>query len=156
MVCFFFQRRRSVMGVWQNHWRLALQLLAVSTGLGSLQSVRGQCFGGVETYEKTSGTTVACDVPGTSCTSKGLLTQPDTSVTRDCIAICKQSAKCNSFTVGKNSSVTILLNKRLVRTKHRRPYFYYFPLSNIRPPSNSRPDGDLVRKKLRDQAEIRD
>ena len=96
-----FQRRRSVMGVWQNHWRLALQLLAVSTGLGSLQSVRGQCFGGVETYEKTSGTTVACDVPGTSCTSKGLLTQPDTSVTRDCIAICKQSAKCNSFTVGK-------------------------------------------------------
>ena len=97
-----FQRRRSVMGVWQNHWRLALQLLAVSTGLGSLQSVRGQCFGGVETYEKTSGTTVACDVPGTSCTSKGLLTQPDTSVTRDCIAICKQSAKCNSFTFGKN------------------------------------------------------
>ena len=100
-VSFVFQRRRSVMGVWQNHWRLALQLLAVS-GLGPVSLVRGQCFGGVETYEKTSGTTVACDVPGTSCTSKGLLTQPDTSVTRDCIAICKQSANCNSFTVGKN------------------------------------------------------
>ena len=113
------------MGVWQNHWRLVLQLLAVSTGLGSLQSVRGQCFGGVETYEKTSGTTVACDVPGTSCTSKGLLTQPDTSVTRDCIAICKQSAKCNSFTVGKNYA----------HCKVENPIFriYYVP-SNERDP----------------------
>ena len=33
----------------------------------------GQCFGGVETYEKTSGTTVLCD---SGCTSQGLLSQP--------------------------------------------------------------------------------
>ena len=61
--------------------------------------VSAQCFGGVETYEKTSGTTVVC--AENECTSRGLLTQPDTSVTRDCIAICKQSSNCNSFTVGK-------------------------------------------------------
>jgi hypothetical protein len=59
--------------------------------------VSAQCFGGVETYEKTSGTTVVC--AENECTSRGLLTQPDTSVTRDCIAICKQSSNCNSFTV---------------------------------------------------------
>ena len=62
--------------------------------------VSAQCFGGVETYEKTSGTTVVC--AENECTSRGLLTQPDTSVTRDCIAICKQSSNCNSFTVGKS------------------------------------------------------
>ena len=59
---------------------------------------QGQCFGGVETYEKTSGTTVLCD---SGCSSQGLLSQPDTSVTRDCIAICKQTGACNSFTVGE-------------------------------------------------------
>jgi len=68
-------------------------------GLGLLflpSSVQGQCFGGVETYEKTSGTTVLCT---SDCTSQGLLSQPDTSVTRDCIAICKQTSSCISFTV---------------------------------------------------------
>ena len=32
--------------------------------------------------------------------AQGLLSQPDTSVTRDCIAICKQTSSCISFTVG--------------------------------------------------------
>ena len=88
-----FQRRRCI-GIWQNHLRLVVAAALVS-------GAAGQCFGGVETYEKTSGTTVVCD-EGASCTSKGLLTQPDTSVTRDCIAICKQSGNCNSFTVGRS------------------------------------------------------
>ena len=67
--------------------------------LSQASSSNGQCFGGVETYEKTAGTTVVCD--GEDCVTRGPLTQPDTSVTRDCIAICKQSAACNSFTVGE-------------------------------------------------------
>ena len=41
------------------------------------------------------------------CTSQGLLSQPDTSVTRDCIAICKQTSSCTSFTVGE----ILLINK---------------------------------------------
>ena len=47
-----------------------------------------------ETSEKTSGTTVLCD---SGCSSQGLLSQPDTSVTRDCIAICKQTGKSPKF-----------------------------------------------------------
>ena len=35
------------------------------------------------------------------CTSRGLLAQPESAVTRDCIAICKQSSTCTSFTVGE-------------------------------------------------------
>ena len=46
-----------------------------------------------------SGTTVMCETP--FCNPRVLLTQPDQSVTRDCIAICKQSSACSSFTVGK-------------------------------------------------------
>ncbi len=69
-------------------------------------NANGQCsFGGVETYEKTSGTTVMCDSGDGGgdggCTSRGLLAQPESAVTRDCIAICKQSSTCTSFTVGE-------------------------------------------------------
>lgn len=73
-------------------------LLSIFFSINS--SVSGQCFGGVETYEKTAGTTVICSAAD-GCNSRGLLTQPDTSVTRDCIAICKQSSACNIFTVGE-------------------------------------------------------
>jgi len=69
--------------------------------LGYATQASAQCFGGVETYEKTSGTTVLCD---SDCTSQGLLSQPDTSVTRDCIAICKQTSSCISFTVDYQNS----------------------------------------------------
>lgn len=54
-----------------------------------------QCFGGVETYEKTAGTAFA------SVTNlQGLVSQPGTAVTRDCAALCKQTATCAAFTVG--------------------------------------------------------
>ena len=86
-----FQRHRWPPNIWVHLLLLGVTLL--------VPGVSGQCFGGVETYEKTSGTTVLCD---NGCTSQGLLSQPDTSVTRDCIAICKQTSSCTSFTVGKN------------------------------------------------------
>ena len=54
-----------------------------------------QCFGGVETYEKTAG------VAFTSVSNlQGLVSQPGTAVTRDCAALCKQTATCAAFTVG--------------------------------------------------------
>ena len=110
---FFFQRHRRTTYIW---YHLLPTLLTLSNYVNS------QCFGGVETYEKTSGmyknfvkssalylhflftfcfsgTTVMCETP--FCNPRVLLTQPDTSVTRDCIAICKQSSACSSFTVGK-------------------------------------------------------
>ena len=87
---FFLQRHRRTTYIW---YHLLPTLLSLSN------HVNGQCFGGVETYEKTSGTTVMCEAP--FCNPRILLTQPDTSVTRDCIAICKQSSACTSFTVGK-------------------------------------------------------
>jgi hypothetical protein len=90
-----FQRHRRTPNLW-NH--LLPTVLAIALSIES--SASGQCFGGVETYEKTAGTTVVCTA-GDGCNSRGLLTQPDTSVTRDCIAICKQSSACNVFTVGK-------------------------------------------------------
>jgi hypothetical protein len=75
--------------------------------------VAGQCFGGVETYEKTAGTTVLCSA-SEGCNSRGLLTQPDTSVTRDCIAICKQSSACNIFTVGEFYSFSSYVTSFLI------------------------------------------
>ena len=120
---FFFQRHRRTTYIW---YHLLPTLLTLSNYVNS------QCFGGVETYEKTSGiyycigiyqcfkkkfvkssalylhflftfcfsgTTVMCETP--FCNPRVLLTQPDQSVTRDCIAICKQSSACSSFTVGK-------------------------------------------------------
>ena len=76
------------------------------TFLGLLAQANSQCFGGVETYEKTSGTTVMCD-NASECNIRGLVTQEDTSVTRDCIAICKQSSACTTFTVGKYIIISI-------------------------------------------------
>ncbi|CAB4063246.1 unnamed protein product [Lepeophtheirus salmonis] len=42
--------------------------------------------------------------PNFSCKTRGLLSQPDTSVTRDCINICKQSSSCKAFSVDYKSS----------------------------------------------------
>ena len=91
-----FQRHRWPPNIWVH-----LLVLGFAGQLVSLAD--GQCFGGVETYEKTSGTTVLCDA---GCTSQGLLSQPDTAVTRDCIAICKQTSSCSSFTVGESSVIS--------------------------------------------------
>lgn len=55
-----------------------------------------QCFGGVETYEKTAGTSFA-----TVTNLQGLVSQPGTAVTRDCAALCKQTPTCAAFTVGQ-------------------------------------------------------
>ena len=57
----------------------------------------GQCFGGVETYEKTVGVNFAV-----TTNIQGLVSQPGTAVTRDCAALCKQTANCAAFAVGKH------------------------------------------------------
>lgn len=54
----------------------------------------GQCFGGVETYEKTTGMALSDGDP------QGLLHQPGAAVTRDCTAVCRQSPTCKAFSVG--------------------------------------------------------
>ena len=93
-----FQRHRRSPHIWYH--LLPTLLLWLGTN-PSIHLVNGQCFGGVETYEKTSGTTVMCEA--SECNVRGLVTQEDTSVTRDCIAICKQSSACTTFTVGKKN-----------------------------------------------------
>ena len=107
-VCFHSQ-----LSVQRHRWPPHCWVWLLVAGLSQLRCAAAQCFGGVETYEKTSGTTVLCDSGCSSqvlhwhcttvlyCGVQGLLSQPDTSVTRDCIAICKQTSACNSFTVGK-------------------------------------------------------
>ena len=98
----FLQRHRRSPHIWYHLLPAVTSALLIGRIISSTTIfVSAQCFGGVETYEKTSGTTVVC--AENECTSRGLLTQPDTSVTRDCIAICKQSSNCNSFTVGKKN-----------------------------------------------------
>jgi len=57
----------------------------------------GQCFGGFETYEKTTGMAMSEGDP------QGLLHQPGAAVTRDCTAVCRQSTTCKAFTVGKDN-----------------------------------------------------
>ena len=97
----FLQRHRRSPHIWYHLLPAVTSVLLMGRIITLPTLVSAQCFGGVETYEKTSGTTVVC--AENECTSRGLLTQPDTSVTRDCIAICKQSSNCNSFTVGKKN-----------------------------------------------------
>ena len=61
-----------------------------------IDRITAQCFGGVETYEKTAGTSFA-----TVTNLQGLVSQPGTAVTRDCAALCKQTPSCAAFTVGQ-------------------------------------------------------
>ncbi|KAE8752386.1 hypothetical protein FOCC_FOCC000858 [Frankliniella occidentalis] len=58
----------------------------------------GQCFGGTETYEKTTGVKFLFGA------SQGILTQPGTGITRDCTAICRQTPTCAGFTVDYEAS----------------------------------------------------
>ncbi|XP_033606986.1 uncharacterized protein LOC111863521 isoform X3 [Cryptotermes secundus] len=60
--------------------------------------IAGQCFGGTETYEKTTG------VKFSFGTTQGILTQPGTGITRDCTAICRQTPTCAAFTVDYENS----------------------------------------------------
>ena len=53
---YLFQRHR-----WPPHSHVWVHLLVLGYTLGGGQ-VQAQCFGGVETYEKTSGTTVCADI----------------------------------------------------------------------------------------------
>ena len=96
LIFVYFQRHRRSPHIWYHLLPTLLLWLGSSP---SILLANGQCFGGVETYEKTSGTTVMCEA--SECNVRGLVTQEDTSVTRDCIAICKQSSACTTFTVGK-------------------------------------------------------
>ncbi|XP_047103996.1 uncharacterized protein LOC124722900 [Schistocerca piceifrons] len=63
-----------------------------------------QCFGGTETYEKTTG------VKFTYGASQGILTQPGTGITRDCTAICRQTPTCAAFTVDYETSRCLSYN----------------------------------------------
>ena len=52
------------------------------------------CFGGIESFEKTTGTAFGPSV-GTSV----LLQQQDQALTRDCINLCKQQSQCLAFSL---------------------------------------------------------
>ena len=71
-----------------NHRPASSDLLPVNLKIG-------ECFGGVETYEKTAGVGFA-----TSTNLQGLVSQPGTAVTRDCAALCRQTTTCAAFAVG--------------------------------------------------------
>ena len=70
----------------------------------------GQCFGGVETYEKTAGVSFSVTE-----NVQGLVSQPGTAVTRDCAALCRQTANCAAFTVGQSNTLHKLFH---VNTTH--------------------------------------
>ncbi|XP_042145108.1 uncharacterized protein LOC8043364 [Ixodes scapularis] len=62
-----------------------------------MQKVSGKgqnCFGGIESFEKTTGLAYSGSVSGQT-----LLQQPDQALTRDCINLCKQQAQCLSFSL---------------------------------------------------------
>lgn len=68
-----------------------------------------QCFGGIETYEKTPGMAFA-----SVSNLQGLVSQPGTAVTRDCAALCRQTATCAAFTVGQSSDQTLPFSNSLL------------------------------------------
>ncbi|UYV82223.1 hypothetical protein LAZ67_21001375 [Cordylochernes scorpioides] len=50
------------------------------------------CFGGIETFEKTTGQAVGA-------AASVLTQQSDQALTRDCVLLCRQSAACSAFTL---------------------------------------------------------
>ncbi|GFU94331.1 uncharacterized protein TNCV_162611 [Trichonephila clavipes] len=52
------------------------------------------CFGGIESFEKTTGTAF-----GPSVGASVLLQQQDQALTRDCINLCKQQSQCLAFSL---------------------------------------------------------
>ncbi|KAL1469347.1 hypothetical protein MTO96_005044 [Rhipicephalus appendiculatus] len=60
----------------------------------SPRSRRQNCFGGIESFEKTTGLSFSGSVSGQT-----LLQQPDQALTRDCINLCKQQAQCLAFSL---------------------------------------------------------
>ncbi|XP_059489112.1 uncharacterized protein LOC132204551 isoform X2 [Neocloeon triangulifer] len=85
------------MQIWsmKSSHRAALQLIILVI---CIHRSNAQCFGGTETYEKTTG------VKFVFGTSQGLLTQPGTGITRDCTAICRQTPSCAAFSVDYENS----------------------------------------------------
>ena len=51
------------------------------------------CFGGVETFEKTTVSEFDQNVP----ILENLLHQENAALTRDCVNLCKQQSRCLSF-----------------------------------------------------------
>ncbi|KAH8035802.1 hypothetical protein HPB51_008629 [Rhipicephalus microplus] len=69
--------------------------LSVLSFLSMLLFFTGQnCFGGIESFEKTTGLAFSGSVSGQT-----LLQQPDQALTRDCINLCKQQAQCLAFSL---------------------------------------------------------
>ncbi|XP_065287791.1 uncharacterized protein [Dermacentor albipictus] len=71
-----------------------LWILALSTALLASPAWGQNCFGGIESFEKTTGLSYSGSVSGQT-----LLQQPDQALTRDCINLCKQQAQCLSFSL---------------------------------------------------------
>ncbi|KAK3908976.1 Protein let-653 [Frankliniella fusca] len=86
----------SVFQIWSHCWHVLVLYLSHTILMSSL--VQGQCFGGTETYEKTTGVKFLFGA------SQGILTQPGTGITRDCTAICRQTPTCAGFTVDYETS----------------------------------------------------
>ncbi|XP_046406709.1 uncharacterized protein LOC124171575 isoform X1 [Ischnura elegans] len=84
--------------VWADISGVTLAYFVGVTILSLLTSVSGQCFGGTETYEKTTGVEFVYGA------AQGLLTQPGTGITRDCTAICRQTITCHAFSVDYENS----------------------------------------------------
>ncbi|XP_034231598.1 uncharacterized protein LOC117639791 [Thrips palmi] len=82
--------------IWSHCWHVLVLHFLHSIIMASL--VQGQCFGGTETYEKTTGVKFLFGA------SQGILTQPGTGITRDCTAICRQTPTCAGFTVDYEAS----------------------------------------------------
>ncbi|XP_021930316.1 uncharacterized protein LOC110834946 [Zootermopsis nevadensis] len=81
-----------------SNYCLEVFLIHLAVIFSTQNLVHGQCFGGTETYEKTTG------VKFVFGTTQGILTQPGTGITRDCTAICRQTPTCAAFTVDYENS----------------------------------------------------
>jgi hypothetical protein len=71
----------------------------LSSKINALKWNSAQCFGGIETFEKTVGMAFTA-----STQVQGLVSQPGSAVTRDCAALCKQSNNCAAFAVDYTTS----------------------------------------------------
>ncbi|CAB3367593.1 Hypothetical predicted protein [Cloeon dipterum] len=87
--------RKKIWSMKSSRHRAAIHLVVLML---CVYQCNGQCFGGTETYEKTTG------IKFTFGTSQGLLTQPGTGITRDCTAICRQTPSCAAFSVDYENS----------------------------------------------------
>ncbi len=78
-----------------------------------MENISAQCFGGVETYEKTVGLAFT-----TSTQVQGLVTQPGSAVTRDCATLCRQTANCAAFVVDYAASRCQSIDQETLQKRH--------------------------------------